>query len=87
MSLILSDVILNSFILVLNYVPLLKLCVNVIKLLVGIVFTDSKSPISSTSIETDNIITVISIVHNRIKSISCQYFTSDSDNHIISNKM
>ena len=57
MYLLLSDVILNSFILVLNYVPLLKLCV-IIESLVGIVFTDSKSPISFTSIERENIITV-----------------------------
>ena len=86
MYLLLSDVNLNSFILVLNYVPLLKLCV-IIESLVGIVFTDSKLPISFMSIETENIITVIIIVHHRIESKSCQYFTSGSDNHIISKKM
>ena len=86
MYLLLSDVNLNSFILVLNYVPLLKLCV-IIESLVGILFTDSKLPIYFTSFETENIITVIIIVHNRIESKSCQYFTSGSDNHIISKKM
>ena len=83
---LLSEVISNSFILVLNYVPLLKLCV-VIESLAGIVFTDSKIPIFFTSIETENIITVIIIVHNRIESKSCQYSTSGSDNHIISKKI